>query len=529
MNRIHFTALTSLALISACTPSSDPVEPEPVVPKMAAEDVALKTLPEIVDALETGAVTSEALTQAFLDRIASTQADYELNALISQNPDALKLAKSIDEARAAGEDLPLLAGVPILLKDNIDTADNMPTTAGSLALAQNYATRDAALAARLKANGAIILGKTNLSEWANFRGARSQSGWSGMAGRAKNPHILDRQTCGSSAGSGAAMAASLAAGTVGTETNGSIICPSNANGIVGFKPTLGVVSQEGIVPISFSQDTAGPMTKTVEGAAMMLTAMATDGKGTDYVAALSDTSLEGKKLGVLRFSVSDQPGIAESFDAALEVLKAQGAELVEITEFDRGVEGYGDKSTSVLLHEFKTTLNEYLAGTPDSVSARTLTDLIAFNEAEADRELSVFGQELFYEADATAGIEDEGYKAALAEIKLATGKNGIDRLMSEYGVDMLVAPSGPLVPVVNETGPDNWPAWSGAGYLAAVAGYPHLTVPMGAVDHVPLGISFMSTAGDDATVLSFGYDFEQASHLRVEPTFIASSLGAPAQ
>lgn len=518
-----FAGVAVLACLGACSPETKPDEPETNLPELSPAEWSLKTLPEIAEALELGAVTSEALTQAYLDRIETTQSDYQLNALISVNPDALAAAKRVDVARREHKPLGPLAGMPILLKDNIETADSMPTTAGSLALAENFAEEDAPLVAGLRANGAIILGKTNLSEWANFRANNSQSGWSGMAGRAKNPHMLDRQTCGSSAGSGAAAAASLAAGTVGTETNGSIICPSNANGVVGFKPTLGLVAQEGIVPIAFSQDTAGPMTKTVKGAAMMLSAMASGDAHMDYAAGLSDTSLEGKKIGVLRFSVSTQPGISENFDAALEVLKSQGAELVEITEFDLGVPGYGSKSLSVLLHEFKTTLNEYLAGTPETVSTRSLTDLIAFNTENADKELQLFGQELFVSADATIGIEDETYQAALAEIKLATGQNGIDHLLSDYDVDLLVAPSGPVMPVVNENGPDAWPQWSGAGYLAAVAGYPHLSVPMGQVDGVPVGLSFMSTAGDDAAVLSYGYDYEQASQMRIDPAFMESS------
>lgn len=509
--------------LSACSGErgSDPVISHT---SEVAEEIhwPLKTLPELVEALEVGEVSAETLTQAYLDRIDRIETDYDLNAILALNPEALAAARAIDARRAAGQTLPQLAGIPILLKDNIETADLMPTTAGSLALADNFAAEDAPLAANLRARGAIILGKTNLSEWANFRSSESQSGWSAIGGRAKNPHALYRQTCGSSAGSGAAAAAALAAATVGTETNGSIICPAQANGVVGFKPTLGLISQQGIVPIAFSQDTAGPMTRTVTGAALLLSGMTEPG-APDFSADLSKTSLSGARVGVLRFSVSDQPGMAERFDDALAILAGEGAELVEITEFELATEDYGEKSLSVLLHEFKTTLNAYLAETPETVETRTLADLIAFNEIEAERELGIFGQDLFERADATGGIEDADYQRALADIKQATGANGIDKLLADYDVNVLVSPSGPIMPLVKEGAPDEWPAWSGAGYLAAVAGYPHLTVPMGQVDGVPVGLSFMSTANADAEVLSFGYDYEQASQLRSNPAYRVST------
>ena len=378
---------------------------EPKVSPVNAEDLLNAPMTEIMTALDDGAVTSEALVTAYLTRIEELEAEYDLNAILTLNPDILDVARAVDARRAAGEDVGPLGGVPILVKDNIETSDNMPTTAGSLALIENYAIEDAPLIAELRSAGALILGKTNLSEWANFRANNSQSGWSGVGGRAKNPHALDRQTCGSSAGSGSSIAAAMGAAAIGTETNGSIICPSNANGIVGFKPTVGVVDQYGIVPISFSQDTAGPMTRTVTDAATMLTYMATDGAGTDYAATLSDTSLAGRRVGVLRFSVNTQPGLAQAFDTALNVLEAEGAELVEITAFTIGTENYGDKSFLVLLAEFKTTLNEYLMHTPPSVTTRTLADLIEFNAANSEAELSVFGQDIFVQSEGTMGID----------------------------------------------------------------------------------------------------------------------------
>lgn len=515
--RITACVATGLMLgMTACAP----VEPADTA-KRSAWELTLEPIPEIAAALEAGEVSSEQLVKAYSLRAADGDLKYGLNAIIQINPDLIAQAKAIDARRVLGEDLPPLAGIPIMIKDNIETADRMPTTAGSLALLENYAAKDAPLVARLRENGAIIMGKANLSEWANFRNNRSLSGWSGVRGRARNAYDPSRQACGSSSGSAVATAAFMTAGAVGTETNGSIICPSQGNGLVGFKPSLGVVSQDGIVPIAFSQDTAGPMTRTVRGAAMMLNAMATDGAGLDYSAALYETALQGKRVGVLRFSVSDQPGLAERFDAALEVLAAQGAELVEIDNFDIQVDDYGRKSMMVLVHEFKTTIDAYLASTPPGVKTRSLADLIAFNEANAPRELPIFGQDIFIMAEATSGIDDPSYKQALSDIKRGTGELGIDKLLSDYNVDVLVAPSGPIMPVVNESAPDNWPQWSGAGYLAAVAGYPHLTVPMGQVDGVPIGLSFMASAGYDAEVLSLGYAYEQASKMRVQPTYIS--------
>lgn len=529
-----FGAVSISVMLMACQPqASEPAKPDQAeakesVVKVPAKTYVGKSLPEITTALEEGKFTSEDLVSAYLERIAEIdEAGPELNSIISLNPDALEAARAIDAKRAAGEDVGVLQGAPILIKDNIETADKMPTTAGSLALAKNFAESDAPTIAQIRANGGIILGKTNLSEWANFRHFGSQSGWSGMVGRTKNPHVLDRQTCGSSAGTGSAIAADLAAGGVGTETNGSIICPSQANGIVGFKPSLGVVSQDGIVPISFSQDTAGPMMRSVEGAAMLLTAMATDGSGIDYTEGLSDTALQGKKIGVMRFSLNEDAELNARFEEALKILEAQGAELIDITEFERDMEDYGEKSTLVLVHEFKTTIDAYLAGTPDSVETRSLADVIAFNDENAEEELSVFGQDIFIAAEETNGVEDEAYKEAFAEVQRVNGPDGIDFLLSEYGVDVLVSPSGPVAPVIVPGKPDKWGKWSGMGSLAAVAGYPHLSVPMGDVNGMPVGLSFLSTKGKDAEILAMGYDFEQASHLRRIPKFLESTPPLP--
>ena len=387
----------------------------------APSDWTARTLPELVEALNAGMVTSEALVAAYLLRIEQIdQAGPELQSVLTINPDALDQARDIDARRANGEQIGLLAGVPILLKDNIDTKDPMPTTAGALALAENYARTDAPLAAGIRAEGGIILGKTNLSQWANFRSLSSVSGWSALGGQVHNPHMLDRTPCGSSSGSGAAIAASLAAASVGTETNGSIICPSNVNGVVGFKPTVGLVPQTGIVPISSSQDTAGPMTKTVRGAAMLLQAMAVESTE-EVLSRLSDTALQGTRIGVLRYSVGDNSDIQARFDAALAVLEAEGATLVEIERFDQTIDNYDEKSFGLLLHEFKSTLNAYLGATPYTVKTRTLADLIAFNEAHADKELALFDQSIFKMAEDTKGVDDPGYPALAAAVNAGAG------------------------------------------------------------------------------------------------------------
>lgn len=486
---------------------------------------AAMTLPELSDALAAGEVTSRTLTEAYLERI--ERVDPVLQAVLAINPDALAQAEASDARRAAGEALGPLDGIPVLLKDNIETADPVATTAGALALVGNITGRDAPLAAGLREAGAVILGKTNLSQWANFRSERSISGWSALGGQVHNPHVLDRSPCGSSSGSGAAAAASLAAGTVGTETNGSIICPSNVNGIVGFKPTVGLVSQQYIIPISHSQDTAGPMTRTVRGAAMLLTAMVRGEDRIDYAQRLDDQALDGMRIGVMRFAEGSNPDIVERFDAALLVLQAQGAELVEITEFTPDTEDFRGKGRRVLDTEFKAGLDAYLAGSPADLPVRSLEELIAFNIANAEIELSLFDQSIFEKALETGGLEDEAYLVGLEEVQRAAGTNGILALMAEHDVDVLVSPSGPVSSQIDPVNGDVWPGWAGAGYLAAVSGFPHITVPMGEVHGIPVGLSFMAGPMRDADILAFAYDYEQASRMRVEPQYLATSTDRP--
>lgn len=516
-------ACSSVADVSATADA----DIEAVMPERAA-DLILQTLPDISAALEAGDVSSEELVTAYLMRIESIdRSGPTLQSVLAINPNALEDAVASDARRAMGKSWGPLDGVPVLLKDNIESLDPVATTAGALALKDNITGRDSPLVAGLREQGAIILGKTNLSQWANFRSNDSMSGWSALGGQVRNPHMLDRNPCGSSSGSGAAAAASLAAGTVGTETNGSVICPSNVNGIVGFKPTVGLVAQDYIVPISSSQDTAGPMTKSVKGAAMMMNAMATGAAKTDYVAALDAGSLSGARVGVLRFSQGSNADILGRFDAALAVLEAQGATLVEIDEFSPDAENFWGDALSVLQYEFKHTLNEYLASTPDTVTTRSLADLIAFNEANAEIELALFDQSLFVASEEKGPITDEAYIAARDTVQAASRANGIDKLLAEHDVQMLVSPSGPLSPRVDPVNGDTWPAWAGAGYLAAIAGYPHTTVPMGEVHGIPIGFSIMSGKDADADVLSWGYAYEQASQMRVTPQYLKSAEDRP--
>jgi amidase len=529
----HLLASAALGVICmACSSVAD--VPEPATEMTEAETNLqpdgwiAKSLPEIADGLQAGQVRSVDLVLAYQTRIEQIdQNGPTLQSVLALNPTALDDARDSDERRMLGKGWGPLDGVPILLKDNIESLDPVATTAGALALKDNITGRDSPLVAGLRAQGAIILGKTNLSQWANFRSNESLSGWSALGGQVRNPHMLDRNPCGSSSGSGAAAAASLAAGAVGTETNGSIICPSNVNGVVGFKPTVGVVPQQYIIPISHSQDTAGPMTKTVKGAAMMLTAMAGMDASIDYAAGLDTASLSGKRVGVMRFAQGSNVDIHARFDVALAVLEAQGAELVEIDTFDPDAENFWGDALSVLEYEFRHTLNAYLSDTPDSVATRSLAELIAFNEANADIELALFDQDLLESSEAKGPLTDEAYLNALAAVQSATREKGIDKLLAEHSVDMLVAPSGPVSPRVDPINGDTWPSWAGAGYLAAIAGYPHITVPMGDVHGVPIGFSIMGAKDADAEILSWAYAYEQASQMRVEPQYLANAEARP--
>jgi amidase len=470
--------------------------------------------------------TAESATKAAIARIQAV--DPQIHAVIALDPTALDQARAIDrQTKARG----LLYGYAVLIKDNIESDGPLPTTAGSLALLDNVTHRDAPIVTRLRAADAVILGKTNLSEWANIRSNHSISGWSGVGGQTRNPYALDRDPCGSSSGSGAAVAAGEVAAAIGTETDGSITCPAAVNGVVGLKPTVGLVSRSRIIPISHSQDTAGPIAIDVATAARVLAAIAgsdqadpttkaADAHIADYLAALKPDSLKGARIGVLRFATGWSAPTDKVFEQALAVLKAQGATLVDIkTLKDR--DQIGKAEGLVLYTELKVDLNAYLATTPIAVKTRTLADLIAFNTAHADRELALFGQEAFIAADATKGYDDLAYIAARATSLRLAGQDGIDAMLAADHLDALVSPTMPPAWKIDAANGDQI-SGGGAGGLAAVAGYPHLTVPMGSVWGLPVGISFIGPAWSEARLLGYGYAYEQAAKIKLAPTFVPS-------
>lgn len=513
-NGLRFLAAFTVLPISACSTTTLPAPAAPLAPVVAAAPVY-------------GGPAEQATAEA-IGRIRTI--DPKLGSVIAIDPTALDQAKRID----AGGQRGVLAGQPILIKDNIEVAGPLPTTAGSLALAANVTNRDAPLVARLRAAGAVIVGKTNLSEWANIRSSHSISGWSAVGGQTRNPYALDRNPCGSSSGSGAAVAAGLARMAVGTETDGSITCPAAVNGVVGFKPTLGLVSRTHVVPISESQDTAGPITASVRDAAVMLTAMAgsdpADGatkdanqRKQDYVAALDGASLRGKRLGVMRFASGF--GTDPAFEAALAVLRAQGADLVEIKEF-KGQDKIGEPEFQVLLTEFKAGLDSYLKSSPAPIPVRSLADVIAFNTANAAKEMPLFGQDIFEQAQATKGLSDPAYKKARATSFRYAGPEGIDALLKQYRVVALVGPTMAPSWKIDAVNGDQI-SGGGAGSLAAVAGYPHLTVPMGMVKGLPVGLSFMGPKWSDALILSLGFAYEQARGPLPQPQFFRSIEESP--
>ena len=474
------------------------------------------------------AASAEANTAAALRRIEALNP--RVNAVIATDPTALEQARAIDRAGRRGP----LHGMPILIKDNIEAKGPLPTTAGSLALANNVTGRDAPLVAGLRAAGAVIVGKANLSEWANIRDGDSISGWSAVGGQTRNPHALNRNACGSSTGSGAAVAAGMVPAAIGTETDGSITCPAAVNGIVGFKPTVGLVSRTHVIPISHSQDTPGPMTRTVRDAALVLSAIAgsdpadpqtaeADARRADYAAGLSADSLRGKRIGVMRFASGF--GTDAPFEEALRTLAAQGATLVPIEKFERNPD-MGRGEFKVLLTELKAGLNAYLATTPPTVATRTLADVIAFNKANAGRELALFGQRTFEDAEATKGLDDPEYRKARATSLRLAGAEGIDKLLADHRVVALVGPTVAAAWLIDAVHGDMIPG-GGAGGFAAVAGYPHLTVPMGGVRGLPVGLSFIGPKWSDGMILSLGYAYEQASQKRLEPRFLPSIEESP--
>ena len=443
-----------------------------------------------------------------------------LHAVIELNSHAMDEARALDAERTAGHARGPLHGLVVLVKDNIETGDDMYTTAGSLALKDNVTGRDAPLVRRLRDAGVVILAKTNLSEWANFRSTHSISGWSAVGGQTRNPHDPLRNPCGSSSGSAAGLAAGYADAAIGTETDGSITCPASVNGLVGLKPTVGLVSRTLVVPISASQDTPGPITRNVRDAALILGVIAgsdaadpatrdADAHKIDYISALDRAALKGARVGVLRFAAGFHPETDAVFETALARLRDAGATLVDIKTAPAGGDALNNDEQLVLATEFKVGIVSYLASTsPDRVKTRTLADLIAFDVAHADAEMPYFGQEIFEQAQKTKGLDDPDYHKALSDGRRLAGAEGIDRLLADNNVSAVVAPTaGPAWltdPILKD-----FTLGGAAGQLAAVAGYPHLTVPMGDVSGLPVGLSFIGPAWSEARLLGYGYAFEQ--------------------
>ncbi|HZX70631.1 MAG TPA: amidase [Rhodanobacter sp.] len=504
-----------------------------------ATTTAYASIAQLQQRMHAGSLNSRDLTQDFLDRIRHIdQSGPSLRAVLETNPDALQLARALDARRTQAHGP--LYGIPVMLKDNIDTGDRMRTTAGSLALTGAPAAHDATLVARLRKAGAVILGKTNLSEWASFRSNHSSSGWSGVAGQTRNPYALDRNPCGSSAGSAVAVAAGLTTVAIGTETDGSIICPASMNGIVGIKPTLGLVSRAGIVPISHNQDTAGPMARDVADAAALLTVIAgsdprdpatldADKHKTDYARFLDPNGLRGKRIGVVRQLAGNEPNADRVLDAAIATMKAQGAIIIDPVTLPHLSE-LGDPEMTVLLYDFKHDLNAYLA-TRTGLGVHSLADVIAFDKAHASEEMPWFGQELFEQAEAKGPLTDKAYVDALAKAKRLSGPEGIDAALQAQHLDALLAPSwGPAYMtdlVLGDHVVSGNPTIGGVSQPAAMAGYPSITVPAGWAHGLPVGIVLFGAKWSEPTLISIAYGFEQHTHAWQPPRFLDTVDGQP--
>ncbi|HZS06251.1 MAG TPA: amidase [Blastocatellia bacterium] len=491
------------------------------------------TIAELQEGMKSGKYTARSIAEMYLARIDEVDKNGpKLNSVIELNPDALAIAESLDQERKAGKTRGPLHGIPILIKDNIDTADKMQTTAGSLALAGSIAPRDSFVAERLRAGGAVILGKTNLSEWANFRSSKSTSGWSGRGGLTRNPYALDRNTSGSSSGSGVAAAANLCAAAVGTETDGSVISPSSLNSLAGIKPTLGLLGRSGIIPIAHSQDTAGPMARTVADAAALLGALtgidprdaatkASAGKAlTDYTKFLDPNGLKGARVGVARNLFGFNERVDKLISAAVEVIKKLGAEVIDPAELPNKGK-YDDSELEVLLYEFKADLNKYLAGLGPKAPVKSLKEIIEFNEKNRDRELSWFGQDIMVKAEAKGPLTELKYRQALAKNHLLSRTRGIDAALSKYRLDALIAPTDGIPWVTDPLNGDHFTG--GCSTPPAVAGYPHVTIPAGYIHGLPVGISFFAGAWSEGRLIKYAYAFEQATKHRRAPRFLPTT------
>ncbi|MDE2070230.1 MAG: amidase [Gammaproteobacteria bacterium] len=529
--RLHFTCALALGLLLALSTASPGLFAENTSQTpVAGAPLDQASIAELHQRLLNGSLNVQELTRYFLDHIAKLdQAGPHVNSVIEVNSDALEIARQLDaEPRSLARSQPLY-GIPILLKGNIDTGDRMLTTAGSLALMGAPALRDATLVAKLRKAGAVILGKTNLSEWANFRSEHSTSGWSGEGGLTHNPYILDRNACGSSSGSAAAIAAGFATVAIGTETDGSIVCPSSVNGVFGIKPSLGLVSRAGIIPISHNQDTAGPIARSVADAAAVLTVIAGSDPRDPYTAGankhvanysrfLNAGALKGKRIGVVRALAGYDPNVDRILDHTVAVLRAHGAVVIDPVVIPH-LDAYGKAEQTVLLYDFKHDLNAYFA-TRKGLAVHNLAELIAFDKAHATQEMQWFGQDEFIAAEAKGPLTDKAYRDALARDKRLAGPEGIDAAMTKSKLDALLAPT---------TGP----AWTtdlvngdhvigGSSSPAAVAGYPDITVPAGFVHCLPVGMSFFAGKWSEPKLIGIAYAFEQATRVYRPPQFLAN-------
>jgi amidase len=533
LSRREFVELGSLAAAATVLPSALAAGASP--PAVAIQDqqfpLAEMTVAQLQEGMRSGRLTSRGITQAYLDRIAGLDRQGPaLRAVLETNPDALQIADQLDQERRQGRVRGPMHGIPVIIKDNIDTHDRMQTTAGSLALEGNFALRDAFHVERLRAAGAVIIAKANLSEWANFRSTRSSSGWSGRGRQCKNPYVLDRNPSGSSSGSAVAASANYCAVAVGTETDGSIISPSNACGIVGIKPTVGLVSRAGVIPIAHSQDTAGPMCRTVADAAALLSVMtgvdprdpataASEGHiAPDYTAFLDANGLRGTRIGV-RSRPGTNPVIDALVEDAVKVLRDLGAEVVDPADIATAGQ-LGNSEGEVLRYEFKHDLNLYLATMPENVKYRTLAELIVFNEANKDREMPYFGQEIFAQSQAKGPLTEQAYLDARAKCVDLTRAKGIDATMDQHRLDAMMGPSGGPAGLVDLVTMSGGGGGGGSSQFPAVAGYPHITVPAGFYMGLPMGISFYGRAWSESVLVRVAYAFEQATKARRPPTFI---------
>lgn len=508
-----------LALILSCQPQTSRIKED-----FPLEEQSIQDLQQM---MEDGTYTAVEICNMYIERIKTIdQGPNGLNSVIELNPDALSIAAALDQERSEGKVRGPLHGIPIMIKDNINTGDNMETTAGSLALVGSEVEKDAFIITKLRESGAILLGKTNLSEWANFRSERSSSGWSGRGRQTRNPYVMDRNPCGSSSGSGVATSANLCALTIGTETNGSIVCPSSLNGIVGIKPTVGLWSRSGIIPISKTQDTAGPMARSVADAATLLGAlvgqdpddeMTLDSAAVvyeDYTQFLDAEGLEGKRIGIFRGPMGMHEGVDAIMEKSFEAMREAGAILVDSVELG-DMHYLGSAEYDLLLYEFKEGLNAYLADLRSDFPYKSLEDLIAFNNENRDKEMPYFQQEIFELAQSKGDLNDQEYKDALALCKKISTTDGIDLALAKYELDAIVAPTGDPAWVTDKINGDNYRISSSS--LPAMAGYPNITVPAGNVQGLPIGISFFSTAYREAQLIAIAYGFEQKTKARIVP------------